>query len=186
MNARKLIAPLSLAIALAAPAISAQADSGVYIGGGIGRSNIEDSTGNPGGVSFDESATAGKAFVGYHFDFLPLVKFAAEAGYRDLGKPNGSVAGVPVEYRARGFDYGVMAGLGLGPVDVFARVGGMRYKLDKTVGGVRNDYDGNAPVYGLGVWFTLFGLGVRAEYERIEIDQLDKSDMMTVSAFYQF
>ena len=186
MNTRKLIAPISLAIAMAFPAAASYADSGVYIGGGIGRSDIEDSTGNPGGVSFDESATAGKLFVGYHLDFLPLVKFAAEAGYRDLGKPEGSVSGVPVEYKARGFDYGVLAGLGLGPVDVFARVGGMRYELEKNVGGVRNDYDGNAPVYGLGVWFSLFGVGVRAEYERVDIDELDKSDMMTVSAFYKF
>lgn len=186
MKIQRLFVPLCLTFATAFPAMSSHADSGVYIGGGVGRSNLEDSAGNPGGVPFDESANAGKAFVGYHLDFLPLLKFAAEAGYRDLGKPDTRVGGVPVEYHARGFDYGLMGGLGLGPVDLMARVGGMEYKLRKSVGGVTNDYDGHAPVYGVGAWFTLFGVGVRAEYERIKIDQLDKADMVSVSAFYQF
>lgn len=186
MNHRRLISLAALAFAANLPVMTAHADSGVYIGGGIGKSYIEDSTGNPGGVTFDGSATAGKAFVGYHLDLIPLVKFAAEAGYRDLGKPDGSVAGIPVEYRARGFDYGVMAGLGLGPVDLFARVGGMKYKLEKSIGGVKNNFDGTAPVYGVGVWFTLVGVGIRAEYEKIDIDELDKVHMISVSAFYQF
>ena len=183
---RKVIDLTCLAFAMIFSGMAARADSGVYVGGGLGKSKIEDSAGNPGGVPFDESATAGKAFVGYHLDFLPIVTFAAEAGYRDFGKPDSRIGGVPVEYRARGFDYGLMGGVGLGPVDLLARVGGMNYRLQKTVGGVRNDYDGNAPVYGVGLWFTLAHIGVRAEYERIKIDELDKAEMVSVSAFYQF
>ncbi|HYJ17707.1 MAG TPA: hypothetical protein VEW72_00900, partial [Burkholderiales bacterium] len=76
--------------------------------------------------------------------------------------------------------------VGLGPVDLFARVGGMQYDLQKNVLGVKNDYDGTAPLYGIGLWVTLFGLGVRAEYEKIDIDQLDNVEMVSVSAFYQF
>ena len=181
----KWLAPAFLVIASSLGA-TAHADSGVYIGGGVAKSYFEDSTGNPGGVAFDESAQGGKAFLGYHFDVLPVIKFAAEVGYRDLGKPDGSVAGIPVEYKARGFDYGVMAGVGLGPVDLFGRVGGMEYRLQKNIGAVRNDYDGHAPVYGVGLWFSVAGLGLRAEYERIDIDELDKSDMVSVSAFYKF
>ncbi len=114
------------------------------------------------------------------------MKFAAEVGYRDLGKPSGTVAGVPVEYQASGFDYGVLAGLGLGPIDLFARVGGMNYDLKKSVGSVNNDYTGTAPVYGIGVWFTLGGLGVRAEYDKIDIEQLDSAEMATISVFFKF
>jgi hypothetical protein len=182
---RKLI-KLAVALGASLSIWSAHADSGVYIGAGLGRANMEDSTGNPGGVSFDESATSGKAFLGYHVDFIPLLKFAGEIGYRDLGKPSGSTAGVPVEYKARGFDYGVLAGVGLGPVDLFGRVGGMSYRLHKNVGGISNTYDGNAPVYGAGIWFTLFGVGVRAEWEKVKIDELDNAHMTTISAFYQF
>ena len=185
MNHRKLVILASLVYAASLPVMSAHADSGIYVGAGIGESNMQDSAAT-GGVAFDESATASKAFVGYYFDFIPLVKFAAEVGYRDLGKPTSTVAGVPVEYQASGFDYGVLAGLGLGPIDLFARVGGMNYDLKKTVGGVSTDYTGNAPVYGVGVWFTVFGVGVRAEYDMIDIKQLDSAEMMTISAFYKF
>jgi hypothetical protein len=189
MNHRKLILLASLVCATSLPVMSAHADSGVYIGAGLGQSNMKDVPGNPGaapGGTFDETGTASKAFVGYYFDWIPLVKFAAEVGYRDLGKPAGTVGGVPVEYQASGFDYAALAGLGLGPVDLFARVGGMNYDLKKTVGGVTNDYTGNAPVYGIGIWFKIFGLGVRAEYDVIDIKQLDSAEMATVSVFYQF
>lgn len=51
---------------------------------------------------------------------------------------------------------------------------------------MKYDFDGTAPVYGLGVWFTFFGVGVRAEYEKINIKELDNAQMLSVSAFYQF
>jgi hypothetical protein len=189
MNYRKLIILVSVICAASLPVMSARGDSGIYVGAGLGQSNMKDVPGNPGaapGATFDEAGAAGKAFVGYYFDWIPLVKFAAEVGYRDLGKPAGSVSGVVVEYQATGFDYGVLAGLGLGPLDLFARVGGMNYDLKKTVGSTSNDYTGNAPVYGVGVWFKVFGFGVRAEYDVIDIKQLDSAQMATISAFYQF
>ena len=185
MTLRKLI-PLALALGASSSMVPAHADSGVYIGGGVGQAELKDSTGNPGGVDFKEQDTAWKGFIGYHFDALPLIKLAGEVGYRDLGKPSGSVAGAPVEYKAHGVDYSVLAGLGLGPVDLMARYGGMSYKLEKNVGGIRNSYDGNAPLYGVGLWFTLFGVGVRAEYEKIDMDELDDAQMVSVSAFYKF
>lgn len=183
MDIRK---PACLAALISAVALPAHADSGFYLGGGVSRTKIEDSTGNPGGVSFDDTATGGKVFAGYHLDAIPLLKFAAEVGYRDSGHATESNVLGDVKYRLHGFDYAVLGGVGLGPVDLMARVGGMSYKLKKDVLGVTNDYDGTAPVYGLGVWFTLFGVGVRAEYERIHVDELDKAQAVSLSAFYQF
>jgi Outer membrane protein beta-barrel domain len=186
MNLRKLVCSATVLLASSLVCLSALADSGVYVGGGIGMAEMNDSIGNPGGADFKEQDTAWKGFVGYHLDVIPLVKFAAEVGYRDLGSPDGSFNGVPVSYKAHGLDYAVLAGLGLGPVDLMARFGGMNYKLEKNVGGVNNSYDGTAPVYGVGLWFTLFGVGVRAEYELMDIDELDDAQMVTVSAFYKF
>jgi hypothetical protein len=176
----------ALTVAAVIPVLPAHADSGIYVGGGITHTKIEDSAGNPGGVPFDDTATGGKLFAGYHLDAIPLLKFAAEVGYREAGQATESRAPGDVKYRIHGFDYGVLAGVGLGPVDLMGRVGGMSYKLRKDIAGVRNDYDGTAPVYGVGVWFTLVGVGIRAEYEKIDIDELDKSNMISVSAFYQF
>ena len=185
MNTGKFVASAVLCTAsiMALPAI---AESGIYIGGGVGQTKVEDSAGNPGGMDFSESDVGLKLFAGYHLDVIPLISLAAEIGYRDLGKQATTTAGIDSDYRVTGFDYSVLAGVGLGPVDLFARVGGMQYDLQKNVLGVKNDYDGTAPLYGIGLWVTLFGLGVRAEYEKIDIDQLDNVEMVSVSAFYQF
>ena len=180
---RNLIGLAALALAIALPA---HADSGVYLGGGITRTNIQDSAGNPGGMAFDENALGGKLFAGYKLDLIPLFKFAAEAGYREAGQGTSSPAAGDVKYRIHGFDYAVLAGVGLGPVDLMGRVGGMNYRLEKNITGVPRNFDGTAPVYGVGLWFTLFGVGLRAEYERIQIDELDKTGVTSLSMFYQF
>lgn len=173
----------SMAFGLACPAF---AEGGVYVGGGVGEATLEDSAQNSGGVDFDESDTAWKAFVGYHIDAIPLIKLAAEIGYRDLGQPNGSFGGVPVEYSVKGLDYGVLGGVGLGPVDLMARVGGFQYDLEKNIGGTSREFDGTAPVYGIGAWFSIARIGVRAEYELIDIDELEDIEMISISAFFKF
>jgi len=124
--------------------------------------------------------------VGYYFDAIPLLRLGAEVGYRDLGEPESSNSGIQSSYRLKGLDYGVLAGVGLGPVDLFAKVGGMQYDLTKTHAGVSNSYDGTAPIYGVGVWFSLFGIGVRAEYEVVDVDELDSAETAMISAFYKF
>ena len=162
--------------------ISAANANGIYVGGGIGSASIEDSTANPAGNTFDESDNAFKIFGGYRFDLLPIVSLSAEVGYRDLGKPNAGA----LEYTVDGFDYAALAGVGLGPVELFARLGGMEYDLEKSNAGAKTSFDGSAPLYGVGARFSLFGLGVRAEYEKIDIDELDNAQMISVSVFYQF
>ena len=186
MNLRKIVCSILVTLAAGLASICAMADSGVYIGGGVGMAELKDSTGNPGGANFKEQDTAWKGFIGYNLDAIPLLKLAGEVGYRDLGSPDGSAGGVPVSYKAHGIDYAVLAGIGLGPVDLMARLGGMSYKLEKNVGGIHNDYDGNAPLYGIGLWFTIAGIGVRAEYEKIDIKELDDAQMVSVSLFYKF
>ena len=162
--------------------VSAAHAGGIYIGGGVGSATVKDTTSTPSGIKFDESDTAYKVFGGYRFDWLPIVSLSGEVGYRNLGKPSNAAA----EYKVDGFDYAALAGLGLGPVELFARVGGMQYNLDKKIGGTTTSFDGSAPVYGVGARFTLFGIGVRAEYELIDINKLDSVEMISVSAFYQF
>jgi hypothetical protein len=180
---RNPIGVAALALAIALPA---HADSGVYLGGGITRTNIQDSAGNPGGVAFEENALGGKLFAGYKLDVIPLFKFAAEAGYREAGQATSSPVAGDVKYRVHGFDYAVLAGVGLGPVDLMGRVGAINYRLEKNITGVQRNFDGTAPVYGVGLWFTLFGVGLRAEYERIQIDELDKTGVTSLGMFYQF
>lgn len=177
MNRIKLLAFATLAFAESFAAMTALADSGIYVGGGVGRTKVEDSSGNPAGVLLDQTAAGLKLFAGYRLDAIPLVKFSAEVGYRELGR---------ADYRIHGPDYGVLAGVQLGPVNLFGRVGAMNYELDKITGGGNNSFDGTAPVYGVGAWFTILRVGIRAELERIDIKELDKAYMYSVSALYQF
>lgn len=166
--------------ALLPPATAAA--GGVYLGGGIGVAKTTDRVDALSALDFDESDTAYKLFGGYRFDVLPIVSLSAEVGYRDLGRPDADIR----EYRVDGFDYSALAGVGLGPVELFARVGGMRYDLTKSAGDLRTEFDGTAPIYGVGARFGLFGLGVRAEYEKMDIDELDDAEMFSVSAFFEF
>ena len=173
----KRISLLALLLAAWFCVTTAGADSGVYLGGGIGKTKIQDSTSNPQGILFDQYAGGLKLFAGYHFDALPVVKFDAEVGYRELGR---------ADYRVHGPDYGLLAGVGLGPLELFFRAGAMRYQLEKNTLGGNHDFDGTAPVYGLGARFTILRVGLRAELERIDIQELNKAYMLSVSAFYQF
>jgi len=176
MNRTK-IALATLAFTESLAVMTAHADSGFYLGGGVGRTKVQDSAGNTQNVVLDQSAAGLKLFAGYLFDAIPVVKFAAEVGYRELGR---------VDYRIHGPDYGVMAGVGLGPVNLFGRVGAMNYELERNTGGGKNSFDGTAPVYGVGAWITVLRVGIRAEIERIDIKELDKTYMYSISAFYQF
>ena len=155
---------------------------GIYIGGGVGNASVQDTTSTPSGNSFDESDTAFKIFGGYRFDWLPIVSVSGEVGYRDLGKASAGA----LEYKVDGFDYAALAGLGLGPIELFARVGGMQYDVEKSNAGAKSSFDGSAPLYGVGAQLKLFGIALRAEYEVIDIDELDNVEMISVSALWQF
>jgi len=75
---------------------------------------------------------------------------------------------------------------GLGPVEVYARVGAVQYDLEKTASGLKTEFDGTAPQYGIGASLKIFSLGARAEYEVMDVDELEKSDTVWLSVFYQF
>ena len=87
----KLPKPLLAAVALvfSLTPFMANADSGFYVGGGIGGATLEADVGDidfGGLTSFDEDDTGFKVFAGYNFD-LPVVNLGIEAGYVDFGAP---------------------------------------------------------------------------------------------------
>jgi hypothetical protein len=171
---------------LALAAFSAQAATGLYIGGGVGQSQIEDTPTALGGAKFDEKDNAWKAFLGLHIDAIPIVKLAAEIGWRDLGNPEISVLGVPVRYELDGYDYAALAGVGIGPVDLFARYGRMKYSLAKTFGPVREEFDDWAPIIGASAWLSIGKAALRVDYEEIDVPQLDTTRMATINLLVKF
>lgn len=172
------IASICLASAfLCVPAASiAGADSGFYVGGGVGSAatKVDSSPNEP---DFDESDTAYKIFGGYNIGFIPLVDFAVEASYVDFGSPSDSNINVDV----KGFDAFGLAGLSFGPFGVFAKAGAVKWDSD-TIDGSDSGTD---PAYGVGVRFAIASFSVRAEYERFDLKQAN-IDMATVSAVFTF
>lgn len=163
----KIINACIFSALLTTPAVSfAGADSGFYIGAGVGDASIEEGT-------FDESDSAYKIIAGYNIGFIPFVDFAVEGSYVDFGSPG--------DIDATGIDGFGLVGLNFGPVGIFAKAGAIAWDVESNTG----SDSGTDPAYGIGARFQLFSFSVRAEYEVFEFDTADV-DMLSVSAIFTF
>jgi len=151
----------------------AGADSGFYIGAGVGDASVKDG-------DFDASDSAYKIFGGYNIGFIPLVDFAVEASYVDFGNPSTSAGNVEVT----GLNAFGLAGLSFGPFGVFAKAGMINWDADSTFGTVSSSDSGTDPAYGVGARFAISSFSVRAEYEVYDLDA--DLDMVSVSGVFTF
>jgi len=176
-----------LAAALMLPVV-AMADSGFYVGGSIGNSTVEFDTADIGipGVptNYDENDSGYKLFAGYRFD-LPVVEFGIEAGYVDFGKPDFDIVGDPASIEADGFNLWGIAGVGLGPVDVFAKIGYLAWDAEAVYQGLSSGDDDSDIGYGVGLAFWLGSIQLRGEFETYDLDEVDLS-MLSLGVAYQF
>lgn len=134
-----LIASSALAASIPTTA-SAGADSGFYIGGGVGEADI------------GETDTAYKAFGGFNFGVIPLIDLAVEASYVDMG----TAADVSA---INAFGLG---GLNFGPFGIFVKAGVA--EIDTKIGSSETE-----AAYGAGAKFQFGSLGVRVEYEEYDV-----------------
>ncbi len=174
-------------------AVSAYADStGLYVGGSVGQTTVKASAngGTAGTLHFDEDDTSYKIFAGYMV--LPFLGF--EGGYTNFGSPNKSfgAANADFEVEVDGWEGFVVGVLPLGPVDLFAKVGGVSYNVDAKVKvngstlASGSDSDEKA-AYGVGAAVGLGGIKVRAEYTEYDVSNgLDDLYMVSVGLTYQF
>ncbi len=171
--------------------------TGPYVGVGVGQFNVgidrlddvDDAVAN----IRDSDDTAMKIFAGWRL--LPFL--ALEAGYVDLGNPGDDfeTSGSDGSYRLAisGFTVAALARVPLGPVELFGKVGQYFYDVR-----TRIDFDGGLPsirgkdsrddfMWGGGVsMVVLQHLELRAEYEKLELKNTDKSDAFWLSAAWRF
>src|SRR6185295_5802147 len=190
---------LKLAAALAAlsvatvPAAFADENAGWYIGGGIGQFNAQiddvnqvDDTIN----RWDEDDTAYKLFAGYRLNKI----LSFELDYINLGEPSGDVVpGFNVDSSVDGFAPYVVATLPLGNFfEVYGRLGyyfydanvGMQSTLDDRV---EFDEESQDLVYGAGIGANIGEkLNIRFEYEKFDLEGLDDSDSLWLTAAWRF
>lgn len=172
--------------------LAANADSGFYLGGSVGGGTIERDISDPDfpdlPTSIDEDDTAWKLFGGYTFD-LPLIKLGVEGGYVDFGKPEVDTTIGQIEFDTTGLNLWGVAGLGLGPIDVFAKLGYVFWDVETSVAGLPElgspSDDGSDIGYGIGAAFNLGRLSIRGEYEIYDIDVADVT-MLSIGLSYRF
>ena len=166
---------------LAGPALAA--DNGFYLGAGIGQANVQVEPGE-GLPSFDEGDTGYKLIAG----FRPLDWLGAEVNYVDLGAPSGEVSGTDVEIDAKGVSAFGIAFLELPLVDLYGKLGVVRWDASASLPdlGISGEESGTDFAWGAGVQVRFLSLGVRLEYERFEIGDLDESSFLSLSLTYTF
>ncbi len=165
------------AIAGASFCTAAQAQTGPYLGLSVGNAQVGIDNTDIEGINVDiqDNDIGYKVFGGFKFLIGGL-----EAGYIDFGSIQGSNADVEI----KGFDaFGVLS-MGIGPVEVFGKLGGFVWESDIT--SVEDSYSesGFDPAAGLGASFSLGGLGVRAEYEYFDIAEFDKISMLSIGVTF--
>ena len=162
----------------------AGADSGFYLGLGIGDANVQDSGTDPSGgdYNFDESDSAYKVFGGYTFGVIPLVDLAVEASYAHLGNPSQDNINVEVT----GLNAFGLAGLSFGPFGIFVKAGVIDWGVDTNDGTYTNSESGTDPAYGVGARLAFGSFAVRAEYEYYDLDADLEVGMASISGVYTF
>ena len=164
---------------------------GAYIGGGVGDfsaavdeidaiDDVDDV-----GIDFSDGDNAMKLFGGYRFNrFL-----AVQADYVDFGESSGAVSpSVRGTSDIQGIAPSVVGTLPIGPIELFGRVGMMFYEVDLNLTGGRViDESGEDLVWGAGIGIDVAErFNIRLEYEEIDIERLDESDAVWLSAAWKF
>lgn len=175
---RGTIVVLLAAAVLFCPVLEAK-DEGFYLGVGLGLSSLEQNVSltEGGRVKIDDTDYAYKLFGGYQLS--PLL--AVEGGLRNLG----TLSSGRVKTDFNGIDAFAVAGVPLGPVRLFGKLGGIYGQSDTRIkGGVKFSNDGFDLGAGAGLEFELGSFGLRGEAEYF--DALDGVWMYSVGATFTF
>jgi len=193
----KIIASAALMTPFITTAKSADNPTGPYVGAGLGQFNLNidhlDDVDNAVSSIRDSDDNAWKIFAGYRF--IPWLSL--EAAYIDFGNPGDSLetSGSNGNYRVdlSGFAPSLVASMPLGPVELFAKAGQYYYDvktrvdLDSPGPGIRSSHSRNDFMWGGGVSVVVLErLELRAEYEKVEIEQARGSDAFWLSAAWRF
>ena len=167
---------------------TAQAHADFFIGGEVGSATIKsDDEFNGQDLDFDESDGAYRIYGGYMF--LPIV--GVEVSYIDFGEPENDfgfgASRFDVEAEATGYTAEVLGVLPLGPVEFFAKAGVMSYDVDVDVsvrgfGNFSGGADGEGALVGAGAMLSLGPIGLRAEAQLFDVDELDDLYIFLIGA----
>jgi OOP family OmpA-OmpF porin len=182
---------------------SAQASAGGYVGASIADAAVEvdgfeETDVGDLGFDVDESDTGFKVFGGYLVgDFLGF-----EMAYYDFGTSEGDAVLDDGEILSPGLAQieatawgGFLVGnIPVGPVGIFAKVGMLSYDAEVEVRAVTDgvgvilsdDVQDEDLAYGMGMTLSFGAFGLRAEYEAVDVSDIDDVYMISVGAQLNF
>lgn len=179
------------ALLVGAPALAQDSNTdGFYVGFGLGDystgvdniDNVDDiDTDN---LDFDPDNAARKVFAGWRFNRF----FAVQVDWLDFDRSQAALDALNISTESEGLAPSVVGTLPLGPIELFARAGILWYDVSVTSNnGIDVDESDRGPVYGAGIGVTVAKrLNLRLEYEVIDIDNLDDTNALWLSAAWRF
>ncbi len=133
-------------------------------------------------INFNGDDAGYKAMIAYNSGIGPLVDLAVEAAHVNFGKPDDG--GVTID--ADGFAAFGLAGVTLGPVGIFGKVGGFRRDAKASSGGESVSDSGTDAAYGAGERFQIAWFQIRAEYEYFDVSSANDVSLLSASLLYTF
>lgn len=173
---QKRLLHTALALALSTLAATSHAKSGWYLGASVGNANVGLSdTINDTNIDIKDDDIGYKLYTGFKFLFVGVEGGYVNFGEIQSGDHTAKISGLNA--------FGTLS-MGLGPVDVFGKVGGFVWDSNvRTAASTKKD-SGFDPGVGIGASFTLGSLGLRAEYEYYDISEFDKVSMFSIGATF--
>jgi hypothetical protein len=106
----------------------------------------------------------------------------------NLGSVNDKVGGENVETKVDGWTVSALGMIPLGQADLYARVGGINWNADVHAPniGIKASDSGWDLAYGVGAQYRFDNAAVRAEYERYDVSNWDKVDLVSLGFTWSF
>ena len=158
------------------------AQEGLYFGGSMGPSFINKKIADVDlqDIKVDGNDLAYKLYGGYKFPAF----LAVEAGYRDLGSVSTDIS----EHNSSGWDISIKPDLSLGPLSIFGKVGAFFNNVQVTFKDpIHPDINKHNTklMFGFGLGLNIERLGLRAEWESLDIAKDSKVSMLTAGITYR-
>ncbi len=170
---------LTLTAVLLAP-MAAQA--GMYLGASVGNSwfnhepQIEDVK------KISENSTGWKIFGGFKGDSF----LGVEGGYRDLGKVKYKDTNIDFSSKTNGWDVEAIGRVKLALIDLFAKAGAFFWETEFADSPSTATESGTDFIWGLGAGVRLGSIGLRLEWESMEVQKPDNLTMLSLGATLGF
>ena len=181
---RKLFA--FVALALVGTCASA-ADNGFYLGAGIATDATLD------GGQFQSDLDIKNQPFKFIVGFRPLDHFGIEGTYVDFGKAKVPIVGPDfgVDAKARFYDVFAVGYLPLPLLDLYAKAGLVRWDTDVRLTTITGPLpsvsdSGTDFAYGAGAQLRFGSLAARLEYERFEVTNSDRVDILSLGVTWTF